>query len=227
LAASRPPDELVTMLNRFFGYVVLAVTEEGGWVNKFAGDGALCVFGAPVPRPDHAAAALRAGRRLRQLLAEAARSDPALDAGIGVAGGTVVAGNIGATDRYEYTVIGDPVNEAARLCELATGGQVLADPVVEAFLPLWAQAGERRQVPVRGVATPVEVCEPVLHCPAESRSTDPVCGIPLVESTAVAWRSAGRTGRWLFCSDSCLDTWESRSAGGDGEEEVFVRDRLA
>ncbi|MDE3086633.1 MAG: adenylate/guanylate cyclase domain-containing protein [Acidobacteriota bacterium] len=119
LAATRPPDEIVRLLNRLFGCVVEAVTAEGGWVNKFEGDGALCIFGAPEELPDHARAALRAARTLRRMLGQARRTETALDAGIGVAAGTVVAGNVGAVDRYEYTVIGDPVNEAARLSELA------------------------------------------------------------------------------------------------------------
>src|SRR5207237_6672377 len=102
------------LLNRFFTGVVRVVADEGGWVNKFEGDAALCVFGAPADQPDHAARALRAARRLA---AELERLG--VDAGIGVSSGRVVAGNIGAEDRYEYTVIGDPVNEAARLSEAA------------------------------------------------------------------------------------------------------------
>ena len=89
--------------------------EHGGWVNKFEGDAALAVFGAPVPLDDAAAAALAAAREL----AERLRDEVELEAAIGVSAGEVVAGNIGEERRFEYTVIGDPVNEAARLTELA------------------------------------------------------------------------------------------------------------
>jgi adenylate cyclase len=91
------------------------VAAEGGWVNKFEGDGALCIFGAPVTLDDCALRALRAARVLRQELLVLAASNPELDAAIGVSAGTVVAGNVGDEQRYEYTVIGTPVNEAARL----------------------------------------------------------------------------------------------------------------
>jgi adenylate cyclase len=114
LAATTPPEQVVEVLNRFFTVVVEAVSAEGGWVNKFEGDGALCVFGAPVGQPDHAARALRAARTLRTRLVDAG-----LSAAIGVSAGEVVAGNVGTEARYEYTVIGDPVNEAARLTEAA------------------------------------------------------------------------------------------------------------
>jgi adenylate cyclase len=116
LAARRPPGEVVAALNEFFRIVVETVEDQGGWVNKFEGDAALCVFGAPTRRPDAACDALRAARALGQRLA---RELDDIDAGIGVSAGTAVAGNVGAEERYEYTVIGDPVNEAARLCELA------------------------------------------------------------------------------------------------------------
>jgi adenylate cyclase len=116
LAAHRPPTEVVTLLNAFFCLVVETVERHGGWVNKFEGDAALCVFGAPTPRDDCAGDALAAGRELRDRLAAEL---PELDAGIGVSAGMAVAGNVGAEQRFEYTVIGDPVNEAARLCELA------------------------------------------------------------------------------------------------------------
>jgi adenylate cyclase len=119
LAATRPAGEVVAMLNDLFGAVVRGVAAEGGWVNKFEGDGALCVFGAPEEQPDHAARALRAARRMRASVEELRRRYDDLDAGIGVSSGLAVAGNIGAEERYEYTVVGDPVNEAARLTEAA------------------------------------------------------------------------------------------------------------
>jgi adenylate cyclase len=129
LAASRPPGEVVAMLNAFFGLVVEVVRGHGGWVNKFEGDAALCVFGAPVALGDPAGAALAAGRELRDRLAAEL---PALPTGIGVSAGPMVAGNVGAEERFEYTVIGDPVNEAARLTELAKRrrGRLLASEAV-------------------------------------------------------------------------------------------------
>jgi adenylate cyclase len=116
LAGRRPATEVVALLNDFFRLVVEAVEEQGGWVNKFQGDAALCVFGAPIARPDAACDALRAARLLRERLGEGLHG---VDAGIGVSAGPAVAGNVGTETRFEYTVIGDPVNEAARLCELA------------------------------------------------------------------------------------------------------------
>ena len=116
LAHDRPPTDVVDLLNDFFCVVVDVVDGEGGSVNKFVGDAALCVFGAPLEHEDAAAAALRSARTLRARLADEV---PQCDIGIGVSAGTVVAGNIGAAERFEYTVIGDPVNEASRLTELA------------------------------------------------------------------------------------------------------------
>ena len=116
LAMRRRPHEVVELLNRFFSIVVETIEEHCGWVNKFEGDGALCVFGAPSARPDAAGDALRAARALSERLAGTLGG---VTAGIGISAGPAVAGNIGAQERFEYTVIGDPVNEAARLCELA------------------------------------------------------------------------------------------------------------
>jgi adenylate cyclase len=125
LASSRPPHEVVEVLNEFFCIVVEVVGEHGGFVNKFEGDAALCVFGAPLERDDPAGDALAAARDLHARLEE---EMPHVDVGIGVSWGTAVAGNIGAAERFEYTVIGDPVNEAARLTELAKQhpGRILA-----------------------------------------------------------------------------------------------------
>jgi adenylate cyclase len=116
MAAKLEPHTVVEELNAFFAIVVNCVSLHGGWVNKFEGDAALCVFGAPTSHPDAAGAALATARVLRSRLDSEL---PGLEAAIGVSAGAVVAGNVGAAERYEYTVIGDPVNEAARLTELA------------------------------------------------------------------------------------------------------------
>jgi adenylate cyclase len=124
LALQRGPQETVALLNRFFAVVVDAVSAGGGLVNKFQGDAALCVFGAPNELADPATAALVAARRI----IEQVRAAGELGIGVGVAYGEVVAGQVGALSRLEYTIIGDAVNQAARLTELAKSrpGQSLA-----------------------------------------------------------------------------------------------------
>ena len=161
LASRCAPEEVVSVLNAFFAVVVDVAEEHGGWINKFEGDAALCVFGAPARQPDAGDRALKAAR----LLGERLRTElPDLDAGIGVSGGRAVAGNIGAERRLEYTVIGDPVNEAARLCELAKEhpARVIASgAVVSAASPGEAarwDIGEERVL--RGRSRPTRIATP-------------------------------------------------------------------
>ncbi|RBO92756.1 adenylate/guanylate cyclase domain-containing protein [Nocardia puris] len=111
LSTGLAPQEFVAKLNRLLTIVVAATEENGGLVNKFEGDAALCVFGAPIALRDNATPALRAARRIRDEVTEVGE----LDIGIGVAHGRVFAGDVGSDTRLEYTVIGDAVNEAARL----------------------------------------------------------------------------------------------------------------
>ena len=92
MAAERPPQEVVAMLNEFFGVVVEVVEDHGGWINKFEGDAALAVFGAPLPLDDAAGCALAAGRTLAERIGAGLEG---LEAGIGVSAGRAVAGNVG------------------------------------------------------------------------------------------------------------------------------------
>lgn len=123
-AVDHTPEEVVAALNDFFDVVVDVVHRNKGVINKFQGDAALAVFGAPVSLHDAASHALQAARELQRDLAGLE-----LKAGIGVAAGHVVAGHVGGADRFEYTVIGDAVNGAARLTDLAkdTPGMVLTN----------------------------------------------------------------------------------------------------
>ncbi|BCZ23439.1 adenylate/guanylate cyclase domain-containing protein [Mycobacterium senriense] len=116
LVTNKPPAEVVKVLNQFFAIVVEEVDRHRGLVNKFEGDASLAIFGAPNHLDSPEDEALAAARCITDRLANEMSE---LSAGIGVAAGQAVAGNVGARERFEYTVIGEPVNEAARLCELA------------------------------------------------------------------------------------------------------------
>ena len=168
LAATRPPAEVVGLLNEFFRIVVEAVNSNGGFVNKFQGDAALAIFGAPLEHPDASGAALTAARELHDELIEELGAN---EFGIGVSAGRAIAGHIGAKARFEYTVIGDPVNEAARLTELAKleEGKVLASAIavsgaLDAEALRW-DVGEI--VELRGRNAPTQLARP-LRAPVPS-----------------------------------------------------------
>ena len=114
LAATHEPHDVAAVLNDFFRIVVAEVDKRDGLINKFQGDAALAVFGAPLHIDNPATAALVTARAVGDELQRLP-----VDFGIGVSAGPVFAGNIGAENRYEYTVVGDAVNEAARLADRA------------------------------------------------------------------------------------------------------------
>lgn len=159
-AETRSPAEVVSMLNRFFAVIVEEVDGHGGLVNKFMGDAVLAIFGAPVDLDDHAGAALATARTIATRLAEEV---PEIGSGIGVSTGQAVAGNVGHRSRFEYTVIGDAVNAAARLTELAkeVPGRVLVSTAsVEAAGPEERQHWRPHGAPVlrgREEPTPTSV----------------------------------------------------------------------
>src|SRR6185312_4365325 len=124
-AEANSAEDTVSRLNALFDIVVPAVVEAGGHVNKFLGDGALAVFGAPNDVADHADAAVSAAMLIDRLVAE--RFGGALRIGIGINTGVVIAGTIGGGGKLEFTLIGDAVNVAARVEQLTktTGDTIL------------------------------------------------------------------------------------------------------
>jgi len=170
LAATMPAGEVVNLLNDFFRVVVDTVNRHGGFVNKFQGDAALAIFGAPIEHPDACGAALAASRELHD---EVLKVLGQTEFGIGVSAGRAIAGHIGALARFEYTVIGDPVNEAARLTELAKleAGHVLASAIavsgaLDAEALCW-DVGEI--VELRGRVAPTQLARPLnLASPEEA-----------------------------------------------------------
>ena len=161
LATEREPAEVVELLNRFFDVVVQEVNEHEGLVNKFIGDAVLAIFGAPVEVEDHATRALSAARAMAARLTDEV---PELEAGIGVATGEAVAGNVGAESRFEYTVIGDAVNAAARITDLAKDveGRLVAawDAVAAASEDERGRWREHDSVTLRGRSSPTVLAVP-------------------------------------------------------------------
>ncbi len=124
LSEKMTPERIVELLNSYFERMSRCIYDENGYINKFIGDAVLAVFGYPLENPDHAESAFRAARAMLKELERlnkdlAAREFPALEIGLGIHTGQVLAGNIGTSKRLEFTVIGDTVNIASRLESLS------------------------------------------------------------------------------------------------------------
>jgi class 3 adenylate cyclase/ABC-type nitrate/sulfonate/bicarbonate transport system substrate-binding protein len=114
------PDDLLVHISTYLEEVSSAISEEGGTVDKFIGDGVMAFWNAPVERPDHVlracAAALRAARRMERVNdVWEAEERPRIHLRIGLNCAKVLVGNVGSSNRLSYTALGDGVNVAARL----------------------------------------------------------------------------------------------------------------
>jgi adenylate cyclase len=154
--------DIAEIVGRHLGAMAEVIAEHGGLIDKFQGDAVMVVFGAPEPTPDHAERALQCAlamqRRQRELNAQGWGTDAvrALDVGIGLNTGVVMAGAVGGGGRLEYTVIGDAVNVAQRLQSEAGGGEVVAAASTVAAAPsVAAEPIGARQV--KGREEPVDV----------------------------------------------------------------------
>ena len=117
-AESIPPKQVVQMLNEYFPAVIEPLTRYGGVVNQFQGDAMLVTFNVPVEDPQHADNAIKAALDIQRIMKEKTFAGIELRTRIGINTGEVIAGNVGAGDRINYTVHGDAVNLAARLEQL-------------------------------------------------------------------------------------------------------------
>ncbi len=157
-AESNSAEDTVSRLNDLFDIVVPAVVDAGGHVNKFLGDGALAVFGAPNELADHADAAVGAAMIIRRRVAE--RFGDELRIGIGINTGPVIAGTIGGGSKLEFTLIGDTVNVAARVEQLTknTGDTILlTQQTIDALGSRPAGLADRGAHELKGKAAPAKI----------------------------------------------------------------------
>ncbi|HEY1107283.1 MAG TPA: adenylate/guanylate cyclase domain-containing protein, partial [Opitutaceae bacterium] len=168
LSEKLPPQELITLLNRYLDRMVSVIDRHGGTIDKFIGDSIMALFGAPGEQPDAADRALAAALDMQRALADlnrelAAENRPPLAIGIGINTARVVAGNMGSHSRLNYTVLGDGVNVASRLQSLTRTPEYRTDLITSAatLAALKAPAAFRARslgsVQVKGRAEPVEI----------------------------------------------------------------------
>ncbi len=162
-AGAHDSAEVIALLREYYDAVGVAVTEFGGTIKDYAGDGVLILLGAPLPVSNHQGRALELAQRIMTLagpvVQQHAGSGEGVGVGIGVASGVVTVGIIGSAGRLEYAAVGQAVNLASRLCENARSGEILL--AAETFHPLQATAlGDacRTQAPrvLKGFVDPVE-----------------------------------------------------------------------
>jgi adenylate cyclase len=160
LAEALPPEQLVDVLNGHLTVAAEAVLAYEGTTSQYSGDLVMALFNAPLPQPDHALRAARAALRMRREMGVYHAQLPQhlrMDFGAGIVTGEAVVGNIGAREWLNYTAIGDTVNLAQRLEELADGGEILMSADTQRVLGTAARTEARGLTPIRGRSEPVEV----------------------------------------------------------------------
>lgn len=158
LTQNMPPGEVIEMLNEHMTALTHVVKEHGGVLNNFVGDLLVAIFGAPVTRAGYTLDAARCALRLieeRNRLNQT--SHYKLQVGVGVATGNVVAGGMGSSDRFHYTVLGERVNLGSRLCSQAAGGEGLIDQNTKERLGDAAVVEATSAMKLKGFSEPVQV----------------------------------------------------------------------
>jgi adenylate cyclase len=162
MAESMRPDAIAQLLTEYFSEMVEIIFEHGGTLDKFVGDSVMALWGAPIAHPGDPDRALKAAmamqeaiRRLNERWVSAGR--PEIGVGIGINYGEVFAGNIGSHRRLEYTVIGDAVNVANRLCSEAGPGEILVSEALCQVVKEYADYEYLPEMALRGRTRSVQV----------------------------------------------------------------------
>ncbi len=160
------PADVVVMLNELMDLLASAIERHGGLVNKFLGDGLMAMFGAPKPLENHALHAVQAGIEMQKQMERwnhrrTARGLASFYSGIGINTGEVVCGKVGGRSRLEYTLIGEEVNLASRICGKAAPRQVLITKQTREKLGDRIQVKELEPVVVKGLSYPIKIFEAI------------------------------------------------------------------
>jgi adenylate cyclase len=162
LSETRSAQEIVDMLNEYFEQMVEIIFKHEGTLDKFVGDEIMALFGSPVFHPDDAYRAVKVAVEQVNALQEwnrvrLADGEPAIEIGIGINSGSVVAGYLGSSKALEYTVIGDVVNTASRLCSVAGPGEIIISRSTSELVREYFDLHELSPTQVKGKAQALQV----------------------------------------------------------------------
>lgn len=162
MSETMTPEEIYTQLNEYFEEMCAIIFEYGGYVDKFIGDCVMAVFSAPYQTPDDPKNAIIAAVRQQEKIRELSDKWKAMGkreftVGMGLNTGDVVMGNLGASSRMNYTVIGDNVNLAARLYNVALAGEIIISDYTYQEVKDIVVAEEREPVMVKGKKDPIKI----------------------------------------------------------------------
>jgi len=158
------PADVVAALNVYLEAMTTAIQDEDGTIDKFVGDEVMAFWGAPLEQPDHALRAARAALRILELIEDVMMRPPAIDlkvkgAGVGIATGPCLVGNVGSMRRLDYTAIGDTVNTAARLCSSAEPGVIIVTEACAQRLRGSLALGDLPDLIAKGKREPIRIAQ--------------------------------------------------------------------
>jgi len=187
------PEEVVAMLNEYFGEMTDILFKYNGMLDKFVGDQIMAVFGHISAERDGARSAVRAAMEMQKATVALMRTrkkegSPVFQVGIGINTGSAILASIGSTNRQDYTVIGDMVNTTARLEKHARGGEVVIGERTRRHLPKKMELGERKELRMRNRSTPIGcyILRPVVKNKIRKTTPAPVQIEPILNPVAAS-----------------------------------------
>ncbi|KAA3627604.1 MAG: HAMP domain-containing protein [Proteobacteria bacterium] len=166
LSERMKPEQVAELLNEYFSYIARASSVYNGVVDKYIGDCAMIVFGVPDEDPEHSFNAVACASLIRAVVKRLnerrrSRGQETVEFRFGINAGQMLAGNMGSRDRMQYTVVGDTVNLASRLCTYAESGCIVISRELYARPPVFKRlaAHQHRDIKVRGKSEPVAIYE--------------------------------------------------------------------
>lgn len=169
IAEKMEPQQVVDLLNTYLGEMTHVIFRYDGTVDKYIGDAVMAIFNAPVEQENHEYLAVKAARQIQHAIEKLKKKNELISVGIGINTGKAILGNIGTDLHLDYTVVGDAVNIASRLCRVAGPQELLISGSTYEKIKQYVDVEERAAKKFKGKSTPVKIFNVIDLKPESSR----------------------------------------------------------